>query len=176
MRIKWKHFPRYWPFVWGIHRSPLNFPHKVQWRGALMFSLICGWTNGWVNNRDAGDLRRHGARYDVIVMNTIITLRLNKRFSKQSRRWCFETPWRSLWRHCNGYNYYADVAWASWRLKAPTNHLFNRLFKVNIKSLHHWSPRGFSRKGTAMRKPFQWRHGEIFKMYPMDAEALLSGC
>ena len=39
--IKWKHFPRYWPFVRGIHRSPGNSPHKGQWRGALMFSLIC---------------------------------------------------------------------------------------------------------------------------------------
>ena len=35
--IKWKHLPRYWPFVRGIHRSPVNSPHKVQWRGALMF-------------------------------------------------------------------------------------------------------------------------------------------
>ena len=35
--IKWKHFPRYWPFVWGIHRSPVNSPHKGQWRGALIF-------------------------------------------------------------------------------------------------------------------------------------------
>ena len=26
--IKWKHFPRYWPFVGGIHRSPVNSPHK----------------------------------------------------------------------------------------------------------------------------------------------------
>ena len=56
--IKWKHFPRYWPFVRGIHRSPVNSPHKGQWRGALMFSLICLWINGWVNNREAGDLRR----------------------------------------------------------------------------------------------------------------------
>ena len=39
--IKWKHFPRYWPFVRGIHRSSVNSPHKGQWRGALMFSLIC---------------------------------------------------------------------------------------------------------------------------------------
>ena len=39
--IEWKHFPRYWPFVRGIHRSP----HKGQWRGALMFSLICVWIN-----------------------------------------------------------------------------------------------------------------------------------
>ena len=39
--IKWKHFPRYWPFVRGIHWSPLNSRHKVQWRRALMFTLIC---------------------------------------------------------------------------------------------------------------------------------------
>ena len=55
--IKWKHFPRYWPFVRGIHRSTVNSPHKGQWRGALMFSLICAWINGWVNNCEAGDLR-----------------------------------------------------------------------------------------------------------------------
>ena len=69
--IKWKHFPRYWPFVQGIHRSPVNSPHKGQWRGALMFSssLICVWINGWVNNREAGDLRRYRAHYDVIVMD-----------------------------------------------------------------------------------------------------------
>ena len=53
--IKWKHFPRPWPFVRGIQRSPLNSPHKGQWRRALMFSLICAWTNGWVSNRDTGD-------------------------------------------------------------------------------------------------------------------------
>ena len=65
---KWKHFPRYWPFVRRIHRSPVNSPHKGQWRGALMFSLICVWINGWVNNREAGDLRRYRAHYYVIVM------------------------------------------------------------------------------------------------------------
>ena len=59
--IKWKLFPRYWLFVLGIHRSPVNSPHKSQWRGALMFSLICVWINGWVNNREAGDLRRYRA-------------------------------------------------------------------------------------------------------------------
>ena len=57
--IKWKHFPRYWPFLRGIYRSPVNSPRKGQWRGALMFSLTCAWINGWVNNRAAGDLRRH---------------------------------------------------------------------------------------------------------------------
>ena len=68
--IKWKHFPRYWPFVRGIHRSPVNSPHKGQWRGALLFSLICA---------------------------------LNKRLSKQSWGWWFDTPSRSLWRHYNDH-------------------------------------------------------------------------
>ena len=45
--IKWKHFPHYWSsFVRGIHRSPVDSPHKGQWRKSLMFSLICAWTNG----------------------------------------------------------------------------------------------------------------------------------
>ena len=66
--IKWKYFPRNWPFVREIHRSPVNFPHKGQWRGALMFSLIYAWINDWVNNREAGDLRRQHGHYDVIVM------------------------------------------------------------------------------------------------------------
>ena len=66
--IKWKHFPRYWPFVRGIDRSPVNSPHKGQWRAALMCSLMCAWINGWVNNGEAGDLRRHRTHYDVTVM------------------------------------------------------------------------------------------------------------
>ena len=63
--IKWKHFP----FVWGINRSAVNSPHNGQWRPALMFSLICAWINAWVNNREAGDLRRPRAHYNIIVMN-----------------------------------------------------------------------------------------------------------
>ena len=50
------------------------------WRGPMMFSLICVWINGWVNNREAGDLRRHRGHYDVIVMmmmnNVVSTLLL----------------------------------------------------------------------------------------------------
>ena len=89
--IKWKHFPRYWPFVRGIHRSPVNSPHKGQWRGALMFTLICARINDWVNNREAGDLRSHRAHYEVIVMFPI---------------------------HCSGYwllyNLYINVMTWSW--------------------------------------------------------------
>ena len=64
--IKWTHFPCQLAFERGIHRSPVNSPHKGQWRGALMFCLICAWT-----------------------------------VEKKSGRWRFETPSRSLWRHCN---------------------------------------------------------------------------
>ena len=66
--IKWKPFPCHWPFLRGIHRSPVNSPHKGQWRGALIFSLIWARINGWVNNREVGDLRRHRAYYAVTVM------------------------------------------------------------------------------------------------------------
>ena len=85
--IKWKHFPRYWPFMRGIHRSPVNSSHKGQWRGALMFSLICTRINGWVSNRETGDLRRHQAHCDVIVMN----LQPHKNWFRELIK-CDETP------------------------------------------------------------------------------------
>ena len=71
--ITWKHFPRYWPFVIVrvIHWSPVDFPHKGQWYGALRFSLIYVQTNGWANNRDAGVLRPHRVYYDVTVMKSM---------------------------------------------------------------------------------------------------------
>ena len=47
-----------------------NSPHKGQWHGALVFSLNCAWISGSVNNREAGDLNRHRAHYDVISMDT----------------------------------------------------------------------------------------------------------
>ena len=66
--IKSKPFSPYWSFVKGIHRSPVDSPHKDQWRWALFFSLICTKANGSANTRDAGDLRHHCAHYDVTVM------------------------------------------------------------------------------------------------------------
>ena len=98
--IKWKHFPHYLPFVRGIHRLPVNSPHKGQWRGTLMFSLICARINCWVNNREAGDLRRHRTHYDVIVMfhwfimvmwrhgNAFIIIA----FAKGVHRWQVDSP------------------------------------------------------------------------------------
>ena len=89
----WRHlnFPRYWPFVRGIHRSSVNSPHKGQWRGALLFSFIA-WINGWVNTREAGDLRHHRAHYDVILMSSSThlfwTLRFIFRSDSRHRHWC----------------------------------------------------------------------------------------
>ena len=66
--IKWKHFPRYWLFVWENSPVTGEFPsQRTVTRG-----------------------------FDVFF-----DLRLNKRLSKQSRRRWFETPSRSLRRHCN---------------------------------------------------------------------------
>ena len=91
--IKWEHFPRYWPFVRGINRCPVNSPHKGQWPGALIFSLICVWINGWVNPREAGDLRRHRAHYDVSVMTYIST-------KQPIENWTFKWKFGTLYRDC----------------------------------------------------------------------------
>ena len=110
--IKWKHFPRYWPFVRGIHRSPVNSPHKGQWRGALMFPLICVWINGWVNNREAGDLRRYRGHYDVSVMWFILPL-YNGHGDILSTRWHHSMPWDNRWYSQWKPNYIQDNSWIS---------------------------------------------------------------
>ena len=83
---------------------PVNSPHKGQWRGALMFSLICAWINDWVNNREAGDLRRHRGHYDAIVMAVIKCNRTNKTLIRQIP-FVMKTISHYLLRHCwPGYN------------------------------------------------------------------------
>ena len=71
----WRHqmetFSANWPFVRGVHRWPVNSPRQGQWRGALIFTLFYAWINGWVNNREVGDLRRHRAHWDVTMMRTL---------------------------------------------------------------------------------------------------------
>ena len=92
--IKWQNFPRHWPFVRGIHQSPVNSPHKGQWRGALMFSLTCAWLIGWINNREAGDLRRYRAHYDVIVMLPMhVVYRRNKKLGSSTPLLCANSLW-----------------------------------------------------------------------------------
>ena len=48
-----------------------EFPSQRQWRDPLMFSLICAWINGWVNEGEAGDGRRHRAHYDVTILDLL---------------------------------------------------------------------------------------------------------
>ena len=116
--IKWKHFPRYWPFVRGIHRSPVNSPHKGQWHGALMFSLICAWVNSWVNNREADDRIRHRAHYDVIVMFCTNTTGMLKRMNPEEY---WQTDFMNHWKpyvmstriNSNAYAYFGDVSYTN---------------------------------------------------------------
>ena len=115
--IKWKHFLRYWPFVRGIHRSPVNSPHKGQWRGALMFSLICTWTNASVNNRDASDSRRHRTHYDIAVMDDITVTLMTFLFQypkiililvQYFIHYVMFTPYNTSVGHCDGYIVHSD--------------------------------------------------------------------
>ena len=87
LTLSWKHTFTIWPFYhtpWWRHQMetfsallaicagnspvPVNSPHKGQWRGVFMFSLICARINGCVNNCEAGDLRLHRVHFDVIIM------------------------------------------------------------------------------------------------------------
>ena len=67
-------------------------PHKGQWRGALMFYLICVWIYGWINNREAGDLRRYRAQYDDIVMIEFTAKSSRNQWVKIEAN---KTPWRA---------------------------------------------------------------------------------
>ena len=111
--IKWKNLPCYWPVVLGIHRSPVISPHKGQWRGTLMFSLISAWIRSRANNGNACDLRRKCARYDVIVIWTIYPEILG-----WDKGWHWLFPQRSqicscmrtigswnIWHHSHAYIY-----------------------------------------------------------------------
>ena len=155
--IKWKHFPRYWPFVRGIDRSMVNSPLKGQWRGALTFSLICARINGWVNNGEAGDLRRRRAHFDVIGKEnynghteyswhyTSVGLILGLRPANVRQRYFVTTSligwvklfWRSGTSRWNPIfkraaliwlNITVMSKWARWRLKSPAPRLFVQPF------------------------------------------------
>ena len=78
----------------GIHRSPV--PSQGQWRGILMFSLICAWINGWVNNRDAGDLRRHRAHHDVTVMLFSVSKRRHVGSLSLGHHWSLMTDHKNM--------------------------------------------------------------------------------
>ena len=148
--IKWKLFQRYWPFVRGIHRSPVNSPHKGQWRGALTFSFICCRINGWVNNRWAGDLRRRRAHYDVIVMNYsrvplsvlipaaghwLAGIRLFHipLHSPSNRQFCLPLGLVEAWQN------FQPVIWAHDALQRTNNPLYMRVPQSVLRPANHSS-------------------------------------
>ena len=75
----------------GNSPVPGDFPHKGQWRGALVFSLICVWINVWVNNREAGYLRCYHAHYDIIVMNLDLAITGSFVWLESQRNFCSST-------------------------------------------------------------------------------------
>ena len=175
--IKWKHFPRYWPFVRGIHRSPVNSSHKGQWRGALMFSMICAWINSWVNNRKAGDLRLYRSHYDVTVMphkrpvawkrspyDNVIIVNINNVSDFVA---CIVSAGGPLqWRHngCNGVSNHQ-----------PHDCLLNRLFRRRSKKHRSSASLAFVWRihRCPVYSPHKWPVTR--KMFPFDDVIIFSG-
>ena len=95
--IKWKHFPRYWPFVRGIHPSPVNFLTKrpVKQSSDVFFGL-CTYVHNW----DPGVLRHHRATYDVTLM---MPFRKDPRVYGTKHRWNFLSPLMKIKYHGNSY-------------------------------------------------------------------------
>ena len=54
--IKWKHFPRYWPFVWGIHQSQWSFDGFFDLR---MNERLNKQSWGWLFETPSRPLWRH---------------------------------------------------------------------------------------------------------------------
>ena len=117
--------------------SPVNYPHRGQWRGALMFSLICAWINSWVNNHEHVDLRRNSALYDVIVMpiesqvSREVSWCIYKEPAKEKNNW---TVYR--WRTFQ-FGIKSDLSWfLAYRLKLVMKETINDLVLGTIFHYH----------------------------------------
>ena len=111
-----------------IHRSPVDSPHKCQWRGAWTFTSICSWTNDWANNRDAGDLRPGRAHHELTVMMNWLFSSKSFCECKLTTVCCFKPCWpchhvrkeSKVWRHSMAESYisifciYADELYINW--------------------------------------------------------------
>ena len=145
-------------FVRGIHRSPVKSPHKDQWRGALMFSLLCTWINAWVNNRETGYLRRHRAHYDVILIGSwphlqcintqiydtgttlpISDMKMQRRLVNVQSRNCVYSIC-SFWFLTKEYNILANICCVAVPMllwKHNTRHITKRWFKHIHSHISH---------------------------------------
>ena len=126
----------------GIHRSPVDSSHKGQWRGALMFPLICTRTNGWANNRDARELKHHRTHYDVAVMV----------WGQQPRHWCYRG---------NGVlslNVFMYVLWCSYKLSTAMVAI-SYLDQNKINAVNSWL---LSQRFVSSLFKFLWKQALFF--------------
>ena len=146
-----------------IHRSQVNSRTKGQWLGALMFSLICGWTSGWLNNRDAGDLKRHQAHYDVTVMGCSGLSAFRKSGSSVRHRvlyysvsriccmcWCMQGSLQ--WRH-NEYDGVSKHQPHDCLLYSDQRKHQSSASLAFMRGIHRW-PMNFPHKRPVTRKMF----------------------
>ena len=155
----WRHqmetFPASLAFCAG--NSPV--PSQSQWRGALLFSLICAWTNGWINNREAGDLSHHHVHHDVTIMLVTYQTGSEQTFTYKLRgSWC-----KYVIAHGK-----KNITAMSHEHHGVLNHrfdcLFNRLWKLTAKreqklsitdpfvwGIHRW-PMDFPHKSSVLLK------------------------
>ena len=147
----------------------VNSPHKGQWRGAFMVSLICAWINGWVNNRETGDLRRHYAHYDVIVtIQTYIhhTYILHQYGPHINRPWGWDrvsvvnlTPWGWATYICDGdlcigWDNGADIhLYVDLLSVGPMGTNFDR-FLIKIRFVGIWLQNMHLKMSSAKCRPF----------------------
>ena len=132
----------------GIHRSPVNSPHKGEWHRALMFSLICAWINSWVNNREAGDLRCQHPNNDVTVMTWVFT-RVLLCIPDPRASWMFNphiSRWGSIFSNTGNRGNQYQAIMVIWpraishfeaTLKEKTNEFVGNKYQVRKNS--HWS-------------------------------------
>ena len=152
----------------GIHRLPVNSPHKGQWRGVLIFSLICAWINGWVNSRETGDLRHHRAQYDVSVMRTCgLWSTYNKVFlMRLSFYYCMRT--KSL------TGVILSLLLYFWQLHIPYETINVYHMRSNSYELYTWLPISWTKRCfwtgslVSQRKITNFHHRTLYTMNPWD--------
>ena len=107
-----------------------------------MLSLICAWTSGWANNRDAGNLRRHRAYYDVTVMTSDIFLpvRWPSKFWRLLSLLLIDDPASfppTVFRHKSK----CDQSWCCYSLRRNTDRITTIFCKYNDST--HWYGREY---------------------------------
>ena len=112
--------------LYGEFTGPGEFQAQRPVKRSLMFSLICAWINNWVNNREAGDLRRHRGHYYVNVM-------LHYESSKASHN-----RWRTIEYHALQENAYQSFILLPG--KCMKSMIGFKIIKINgiVYVLHHW--------------------------------------